>query len=181
MSNFGYRTLGFGSFPNRAAASGPLVFPGWSATVTMGTNNTKSDHYTYGFDTSTIHNNNSIGSITDNTLDDYQFIAADGTTYEDATVTRVSWHYVNGSTSDTGVRFKIIHGDISGAQNKIATYSNIKDLTLTIGSTDFDFGDDTFNKLCSVSGNVYDHFFQTTSNPFGGTSGDVTVSINAGS
>ena len=59
--------------------------------------------------------------------------------------------------------------------------TNIKDLTLTIGSTDFDFGDDTFNKLCSVSGNVYDHFFQTTSNPFGGTSGDVTVSINAGS
>ena len=181
-SGFGYRTLGFGT----AMPGGGIIFPGWSATVTMGTNATKSDHTSYGFDISSIHGDNAIGSISDNTLNGYEFYEADGTRHDDSTaiVARVVWHEVVGTASLTGVRFRMTHGTLTN--NKISCGddfgSNLCGLTLTIGSTGFNFGDETFNKSCSIDGGDGDAFWQASSNPFGTTTNGatVTVSINAG-
>lgn len=181
-SNFGYRSLGFGT----AMPGGGIIFPGWSATVTMGNNQTKGSHFSYGFDISSIHGDNALGSISDNTLNGYEYYESDGTRHDDSTaiVARVVWHFVDGDTSLTGVRFRMTHNTLAG--NKVSCGSdfgsNICGLTLTIGSTDFDFGDDTYNKSCSIDGGDGDHFWQASSNPFGSTTDGTThsVSISAG-
>ena len=182
---FGYRSHVM-SFPKRG---GGLIFPGWTRTVTMGSISTKSDHTSYGFDTNVLHSSNSIGSISNNNLTGYEYWNAegDGQQYDDtnATVTRVIWHEVVGNASLTGVRFRFRNSDFSVA-NQIscgADYgSNLCGLTLTIGSTGFDFGDESFNKSCGPAGGNQDAFWQASSNPFGTTTNGatVTVSINAG-
>ena len=87
MSNFGYRALGFGSFPNRAAAvNGAFT---WSTTLTLGSTNNKSDYYEYGYSTSTMHNSASIGSLSDNTIDD-MWDSADGSS-QAVTLTNLTW------------------------------------------------------------------------------------------
>ena len=61
---FGYRSLGFGSFPNRAAAA--ITY---SATLTAATIEDKSAVFNTGFDTSTVQQGAALGSLSDVTVD----------------------------------------------------------------------------------------------------------------
>ena len=172
---FGYRTLGFGAHTRAVVASG-IDF---TTTVTIGTNNTKSGHYSYGFDTSTIHDNNAIGSIADNQIAGMTYDDGSGGVSDDFRIGRVVYHNVPSTSTDTRFRIRIYDatGELTG--NLLNLHSNIFEGTITIGSTVYTLGTtEAYNLGCSADGGDEDHSWQDASNSVG-TSGTVTIRIQS--
>jgi hypothetical protein len=188
MSNFGYRALGFGSFPNRAAAAVDGAFT-WSTTLTLGSTNNKSDVYEYGYSTSTIHNSASIGSLSDTTIDD-MWDSADGSS-QAVTLTNVTW-LVDDTTRSaytiSTVRIKFSPTDQHSGTNGV-TWDSV-----TINGTKFEFtgtsGDDpwAYNRAVgalnpsspadySYPSGAYASSDTNVTNPFGTTSTGGTYTI----
>lgn len=187
MSNFGYRTLGFGSFPNRAAAvNGAFT---WSTTLTLGSTNNKSDIYEYGYSTSTMHNSASIGSLSDNTIDD-MWDSADGSS-QAVTLTNLTWlvdDVLSSSYTISTIRVKFSPTDQHSGTNGV-TWDSV-----TINGTKFEFtgtsGDDpwAYNRRVgllnpsspldySYPSGTYNSSSTNVANPFGTTSTGGTYTI----
>jgi len=167
---FGYRNLGFGSHPNRTS---PVLDVDFTTTVTIGTNNTKSGHYSYGYDTASIHDDNAIGSVSGGTqITNMVFNAARGSS-DNIQFIRLVYHAIDGGTNT--FRIKIEDGDGEVGSNLIQD-SNIEEGTITVGSTVYTFGEETYNGACGAAGSQGDHSWADASNPMG-TSGTVVIRI----
>lgn len=125
---FGYRNLGFGSFPSRGVGAFE-----WSTTLTLGANNFKNSAYAYGYDTDLHENSASIGSLSDNTIDG-MFDAADGASQE-VTLIRLTW-VLDGNTSGspTSLRVKFSPTIQHGASGQALNWDSV-----TVNGTEFPF------------------------------------------
>ncbi len=172
MSNFGYRTLGFGSFANRGSAV-PIT---WATTVTSATHNDKIAFYWTGFDTSTPGTSTAVGSVADNTIDGMVGSNSGGT------VTIISCVWTNFNNHPSGYFFGITLTE-SGSANPGQTGWT----SFTCNGTTFNKTDAQFNVTRVPSAyqpqttydNLYAYTWATSSggNPFGTTSG-TTVDVS---
>ena len=189
---FGYRNLGFGSFPSRSVGAFE-----WSTTLTLGASNYKNSGYTYGFDTDVHENSASIGSLSDNTIDG-MFDAADGASQE-VTLIRLTWVLDGNTTGNpTSLRVKFSPNVQHGASNQALNWDSV-----TVNGTEFPFqryniGDNhtdgswNYNQALGggvASGNDYSYPYVATyndtkvvDNPFGTTTagGNFTVTFKSG-
>jgi len=171
---FGYRNLGFGSFPNRAAASIPIT---WESTVTSATHNDKVAFYWTGFDTSTPGTGTAIGSVGDNSIDGMVGSNSGGT----VTIISCVWSNFNPPSGNRYV-FGITLVE-SGSANPGQTGWT----SFTCNGTTFNKSDADFNRSRVASGygslsdysDLYAYTWDTASggNPFGTTSA-TTVDVS---
>ena len=168
MSNFGYRTLGFGSFANRAVGDNIT----WATTVSGTNYSSKSQVYEMGYDTSDPINSSSHGSIADATVDGMVGSAGGGV----VSVIRVVW--INWNTGSYRLWVKFEEGGSSSTEQTGWTSITINGNTFLRSSASWS-PSATSVGYNSAWDNNYAFMWSTSSgaNPFGTTS-NVTVNIS---
>ena len=186
---FGYRNLGFGSFPNRGGAVNGAFE--WSTTLTLGSTNNKNNTYEYGFDTSTFHNSASIGSLSDNTIDG-MWDSANGDS-QVVTLVRLAW--VKDNTTNSSYTISSLRVKFSPANQHSGTNGVTWD-SVTVNGTKFEFsgtsGSDAWNfnqAVGFIESNPQDYSYpnagynenKNATNPFGteSTGGTYTVTFES--
>jgi len=188
---FGYRTLGFGSHPNRVGAATYTGAFTWSTTLTMGSSNIKGSKYQHGYSTSTMHNAASIGSLSDSTIEgmwdnDHAEVHSGGTWPNQGGVISLidCTYYDNSGTPFVTVKFSSPQHAANVNQHSNVQVRTIDGLDtagtwdkLTINGVDFLIGEGTYNSLGSPASDY--RYSWAEANPFGATSGDFTVTISS--
>ena len=160
---FGNRVLGFGSFPSRGI---PITY---SATLTAATIEDKSSVFNTGFDTSTVQQSATLGSLSDVTVDGMVGTAGGG----EVTITRIDWMDHNNQKKTFGVRF---------TEGGSATTQQTGWTSITVNSVTFLRAEASFNDNRSSTGasnyvNNYNFSWTQNTNPFGATSGTFAVTM----
>ena len=166
MYGFGYRILGLGgSFPSRGV---PITY---TATLTAATIEDKSAVFNTGFDTSTIQQSATLGSLSDTTVDGMIGSAGGG----EVSITRIDFMNHNNQKFTFAVRF--VEGGSASTQQTGWT-------SITVNSVTYNRVDASFNaNRSSTGGTNYNDNFNFSwedgrGNPFGATSGTFAVSMS---